>query len=329
MPNDIGVLTHIYIYFTSIISGGLVRTTGNAEWLLFTLIKIEVIVFCLWWALGKEDIATIILKKIVVISILIWIISKYPYLLNILKNTAINWGIKLGSNNLNHVTSFIENPSMIARVGLDLTIEIWKEIDSISFYKLGNIWELEIAGFVILFCYFVLAIQMLLALIEFYFISFASLILIPFTVFKPTSFIGEGVVQTILGLSIKLLLLATIISLGIPLVSEMTIPASPKFFECLGVMLTSMTLLFLAWQVPHMAMGMLSGRPSLTAESAAGVAVGASRGVARAGRGAISAVRGSASMGGRVARGSRATVNYAQGKGSIKDIASAFRSRQR
>ena len=328
MPNDVGVLTYLYLQIVSALSGGYLAVAPNAMWLLYTLARIELIVVCLWWAFGKVDVATIILKKIVILSILFWLLTYYPNVLYILQDTMVTWGLTLGGNTF--TPADLQNPSRIAISGLTITAPIWGQISTLSWHSWGAMLELEFAGIVIIISYFVLAIQLFLTLVEFWLVSFASLILIPFGAFNSTAWLAEGVMKTVLGLCVKLLVLSTIISIGVPLIEMMTITDPPTLHDCFGVILASLTLAFLAWQAPGIAMGIISGRPSLTAGAASGTAAGAAFAVSKAGRGAISAGTGAKSMAGRAARSSKAAVSLTgKGASSISNIASSFRSRSK
>jgi len=326
MPNDVGILTYLFSQIVSALSGGYLNIAPNAMWLLYTLVRIEVVVICLWWAFGKMDVPTLILKKIVLLSILFWLLTMYPRVLFILQDTMVTWGLTLGGNAF--TPADLQNPSRIAAAGLTVTKPIWQQISSLSWYSWGSMLELEFAGIVIIISYFVLAIQLFLTLVEFWLISFASLILIPFGAFNSTAWLAEGVLKTILGLCVKLLVLSTIISIGVPLIEMMSIPNPPTLHDCFGVILASLTLAFLAWQAPAMAMGMISGRPSLTAGTAAGTAAGAAFAASKAGRGAISTASGARSMGSRALRGGKAATNVAQQSvNSMTNIAKNFSNR--
>jgi type IV secretion system protein TrbL len=69
------------------------------------------------------------------------------------------------------------------------------------------------------------------------------------------------------------MVLSFIASAAIPLVQLWSLPNPPLVEDCFHLLLGSLAIAMLAWHVPNLAAGLLSGYPSLHAGSAAGFAL--------------------------------------------------------
>ena len=108
--------------------------------------------------------------------------------------------------------------------------------------------------------------------LEFYVVSALAIILLPFGANSHTKFLYDKVVTSLVGSAMKLMFMAFIMSVSVPLIfarkfelaqyliENPNIPLSPEqTAESLGV---SMALAFLCWQAPTMAAGLMSGMGS-------------------------------------------------------------------
>ena len=108
--------------------------------------------------------------------------------------------------------------------------------------------------------------------LEFYVVSALAIILLPFGANSHTKFLYDKVVTSLVGSAMKLMFMAFIMSVSVPLIfarkfelaqyliENPNIPLSPEqTAESLGV---SMALAFLCWQAPTMAAGLMCGMGS-------------------------------------------------------------------
>ena len=79
---------------------------------------------------------------------------------------------------------------------------------------------LFIARLVVILCFFVLAVQLFITLIEFKLTTLAGFVLIPFALWNKTSFLAEKVLGNVVSSGIKVLVLAVIVGIGSGLFAE-------------------------------------------------------------------------------------------------------------
>ncbi len=144
------------------------------------------------------------------------------------------------------------------------------------FVNLDPIVVMFLAWLVVVLCFFVLAVQLFITLIEFKLTTLAGFVLIPFALWNKTSFLAEKVLGNVVSSGIKVLVLAVIVGIGSGLFAEFQVhPDEPSIDHALVVMLASLALLALGIFGPGIATGLVSGAPQLGAGAMAGAAVGA------------------------------------------------------
>jgi type IV secretion system protein TrbL len=152
------------------------------------------------------------------------------------------------------------------------------------FVNLDPIVVMFLAWLVVVLCFFVLAIQLFITLIEFKLTTLAGFVLVPFALWNKTAFLAEKVLGNVVSSGVKVLVLAVIVGIGSGLFAQFQVhPAEPSIDHALVIMLASLTLLALGIFGPGIATGLVSGAPQLGAGAMAGAAVGAA-GTAVAGR---------------------------------------------
>ena len=72
----------------------------------------------------------------------------------------------------------------------------------------------------VILCFFVLAVQLFITLIEFKLTTLAGFVLIPFALWNKTSFLAEKVLGNVVSSGIKVLVLAVIVGIGSGLFAE-------------------------------------------------------------------------------------------------------------
>ncbi len=186
---------------------------------------------------------------------------------------------------------------------------------------------LFLAWLVLILCFFVLAVQLFVTLLEFKLTTLAGFVLVPFALWNKTAFLAEKVLGNVVSSGIKVLVLAVIVGIGTGLFAEFRAPvgADPSIDYALVIMLASLAMLALGIFGPGIATGLVSGGPQLGAGAMAGAALGATG--AAVAVGAAAAGAGSAvAAGTRMAPGAaRVAGNAARSMASTADSAkSAF-----
>jgi len=119
--------------------------------------------------------------------------------------------------------------------------------------------------------------------LEFYLISALGLILVPFGVFKHTSFLAEKVFGAIIAFGIRLMVLAFILSVTQQTLSSFVLPPDPTVKQISLVLFTAVTVMGLSWHAPAIASGLMAGSPGLGLGAVAGTGLAVAGVVAAAG----------------------------------------------
>jgi type IV secretory pathway TrbL component len=138
-----------------------------------------------------------------------------------------------------------------------------------------------------------MAIHVFLAVLEYYLFAALVGIFLPFGLLSSTKFLAEKAVGAVVAASVKLMVLAFVLAVVDPVLSNIHF-AGPdiKFNELWSVFLTVCALMFFCWKAPSLAAALLGGSPHLGAGDllqaastpiAAGMALGAIGGRAAAG----------------------------------------------
>ena len=318
---DIGILTTTLDAFNNTVSAGYGHILPDVLWLLKTLIAIETVFMGILLMAGKSDWAELLFKKVISVCFIYFLIIQAPTLYHAYRDTMISIGLAVGGGSF--TVADLGNPSAIVGAGLTISEPIWTYINTeLSWRQTGQIITLSWAGIFIILSYFVMAVQLLLAHLEFLIVVIVSLIFLPFAVSNSTNWIAQGFFKAFVGQGIRMLVLCVILSIGVPLVNALIIPVQPTLSSCFGVLLGAMCVAFLAWQVPSMAGGMVYGQPRLSAGVAAGSAVAAGYAAMRGGAAAKQSVNQAARGGGAAVRGAGAAHSVYAGGTRLNNMAS-------
>lgn len=306
--------------FLSKIAIGVGVVGADARGLLGILATMELILVALWWAYSGNEALSRLLRKVLTIFFFIWVIDNYSFILTWVTDGFVFTGEKAAGG----AAVDINDPSGILWAGLQVAKPILEHAKAqASFF--GSFFDglvSLLSAFIICFAYFILAFQIFLTRIEFALISTLGLILVPFGVFKYTSFMAEKVFGAVISFGVKLMVLAFVVSVGFPLMQTLSLPSDPSWVEMLSVMFGSLAMALLSIHAPGVASGLLNGGPSLTAGSAAGAGVA----VAAGGAGTLLGGYAAAKIGtGAVGTGVAATHAATSGLGGVHGLVDAGR----
>jgi type IV secretion system protein TrbL len=168
------------------------------------------------------------------------------------------------------------------------------------FWNLSEIMLTALAWVVTLIAFFVLAIMLFLAGVEFKLTTLKGFILVPFALWRGTSFIAEPVLGQVVTSGVRILVFAVVTGIGTQIFSQIlpsNSAAELSLQDALTILLASMTVGGLALYAPKIAAGIVSGAPQLGLDAAVAPAavVGGTlllggaglAGAARAGAGAV------------------------------------------
>ena len=81
-----------------------------------------------------------------------------------------------------------------------------------------------LAGIIIILAYALIACQLFITILEFYLFSLCAMMLIPFSVFRPTSWLGERAIGAVFAVSMKMMVLGLVISLAYNTLKTLNLP---------------------------------------------------------------------------------------------------------
>jgi type IV secretion system protein TrbL len=287
--------------FITALSGGYSRIQGSASSLLGILVGIEVVLLGLWTALGGGDNVVGVFKRILHIGAWVWIVQSYPTLAKALRDSLIQAGMMAGGGSGD--VSLLMDPSRLAGYGLDATAPLTQKLADLGMTDLSDLIVFGFGYLAIMACFLIMAINVFLAVLEYYVFAALAGILLPFGLLAPTKFLAEKAIGAVVSASVKLMVLGLVTAIIDPVLSSIHF-AGPEitFNELWSVFLTVCALMFLCWKAPSLAGALLGGSPHLGADHllqaasapiAAGLAAGTVAGRAAA---AVSATRAAAAM---------------------------------
>ncbi|AKC78376.1 conjugal transfer protein TrbL [Xanthomonas arboricola] len=282
--NDVTIIDRFLDTFSRYIDSGFGLLQGEVAFLTATLIVIDMTIAGLYWAMSHatgqgEDVIAKLLRKVLYVGAFAYIIGNFNWLAGIVFRSFAGLGLMAGGSTLS-MEHFLQ-PGRLAKTGLDAAGPIFLQLDDMMgfpevFANLDAILVLFLAWLVVILCFFVLAVQLFITLIEFKLTTLAGFVLVPFALWNKTSFLAEKVLGNVVSSGVKVLVLAVIVGIGSGLFAEFqTVPDEPSIDHALVVMLASLALLALGIFGPGIATGLVSGAPQLGAGAMAGAAVGA------------------------------------------------------
>lgn len=282
--NDVTVIDRFLDTFSRYIDSGFGLLQGEVAFLTATLIVIDMTIAGLYWAMGHatgqgDDVIVKLLRKVLYVGAFAYIIGNFNWLAGIVFRSFAGLGLVATGSTLS-MGNFLQ-PGRLAKIGIDAGAPILEQIGDLAgfpevFVNLDPIVVLFLAWLVVTLCFFVLAVQLFITLIEFKLTTLAGFVLVPFALWNKTSFLAEKVLGNVVSSGVKVLVLAVIVGIGSGLFAEFQIvPDEPSIDYALVVMLASLAMLALGIFGPGIATGLISGGPQLGAGAMAGAAVAA------------------------------------------------------
>jgi len=320
--NDVTVIDRFLDTFSRYIDSGFGLLQGEVAYLTATLIAIDMTIAGLYWSLGHatgqgDDVMAKLIRKVLYVGAFAYIISNFNWLAGIVFRSFA--GLGLAATGSLSMETFLQ-PGRLAKAGIDAGAPILEQIGELTgfpevFVNLDPIVILFLAYLVVIVCFFVLAIQLFITLIEFKLTTLAGFVLVPFALWNKTAFLAEKVLGNVVSSGVKVLVLAVIVGIGTGLFAEFQVhPDEPSIDHALVVMLASLALLALGIFGPGIATGLISGGPQLGAGAMAGAALGTA-GMAVAVGAAATGFGTAVAAGARMAPGAK----LAAGMRSLKD----------
>lgn len=330
--NDVSIIDHFLNVFSNYIDSGFGLLRGEVAFLTATLVAIDMTLAGLYWALGHatgqgEDVMAKLIRKVLYVGAFAYIIGNFNMLAGIVFRSFAGLGLTATGSAVSMET-FLQ-PGHLAKTGIDAAAPILDQISEMAgfpevFINITPIVVMFLAWFTVIVCFFVVAVQLFVTLIEFKLTTLAGFVLVPFALWNKTAFLAEKVLGNVVSSGIKVLVLAVIVGIGTGLFAEFQVtPDEPSIDHALVVMLASLAMLALGIFGPGIATGLISGGPQLGAGAMAGAALGAA-GTAVAIGAAATGVGGAVAAGARMAPAAAGAIG--SGARAAASTASSARS---
>ncbi|MEQ8399353.1 type IV secretion system protein [Thalassobaculum sp.] len=277
---------------TGIIDLAYDRLLPHAQTLLFYTIVIEIVLLFLLYAFGRQETIADLIKKMVVISLFVWLIRDWQQLMDIVFTSAAMLGViagTVGNIDQNDIQNYVR-PSRLIATGYDYFGTMILKIGDLfgswspSAILKGIVMAILFAliALIVLVGFLVGGIRVLMTTLEFHIMTALIVIMLPFAVLRATSFLAERSFAIVVSLSVKMMVTLFILTLVESILLEMLQTTAGKLDWPIVVsyLVTGILIPILLWVAPNLAAGLMSGNPTLNAgqfvASAAGMAVAGS-----------------------------------------------------
>src|SRR5438093_1582906 len=196
MANDIAVIDRFLDIFSRYIDSGFGLISGDVGFLVKVLIGIDVVLAALAWAAGEDEVIQAFAKKVLYVGFFAFILNNWNSLAQAIFKSFAALGLRATGSSLSYA-DFLR-PGKLAQAGVQGADVLLAQIQRLSgfpevFWNLSEIMLMALAWVVTLIAFFVLAIMLFLAVIEFKLTTLKGFILVPFALWRGTSFIAEPV----------------------------------------------------------------------------------------------------------------------------------------
>ena len=204
--------------FITALSGAYGRIQGSASTSLGILVGIEVVLLGLWTALGGGDNVVGVFKRILHIGAWVWIVQSYPTLCKALVDSLVKAGLLAGGGNGD--VSLLMDPSRLAGYGLDATAPLTQKLADLGMTDLSDLIVFGFGYLAILACFLIMAINVFLAVLEYYVFAALAGIFLPFGLLAPTKFLAEKAIGAVVSAAVKLMVLGLVTAIIDPVLSN-------------------------------------------------------------------------------------------------------------
>ena len=234
-------------------------------------------------------------SKVLKVGFIIFMINKYEWVLNGVKSFFFDVAGKAIRTNLFSNNEFFENPSELYSKGADLAAYIYEE--GVSWYSPSS-WGYIILSILIIIGFLMLAVQLIICWIEYYFLTGFSIVFLPFGVLDVGLDYYKNVFKTILSCSIKLAVMNFWLRLSTAILNDLFKLTNKNIKLELVILIfgTLYVIVAIMQFLPSMTSGLLTGTPAVNASAAVAAAKasawGTVTGAAHVYRGTKEAVKG-------------------------------------
>jgi len=268
---DPSILSQQLSTMLAMLHGGYARILPDVLHLSLLLLTLDVVLMGLWWALeGGEHLLTLLVRWVLWSGFLLGALYAWPLWSWAFARSLLLVGLTIGGSGLT-VQQFMD-PMALFQHGWDLCATILSDWGAYmgfgAIMHVGDLYVMGITFLAILVAHSLIAAEVFLTVLEFTLLTICSTILLPFGFCRYTWFLCEVAIKNVLILSVRLLVLAAVVSLISPCMAQLVLPTHPGFKDALSATLMSLVMALLCWHAPQMAASMIGGVAVLTGQAA-------------------------------------------------------------
>lgn len=286
---DVNVLTTVLTTFVNALAAGLHAVQTSAGGIMRSLAAVEIVLCGFWIALDGGERLSTICKFLLQLTFWMFFAKNFAALAKVFSDTLIHYGLSASGQSAN--VSLLLDPSRIAGMAFDATQPLVQSMDDAGLTHLKDAIILGLCYLLIMACFFVIACQICLGVVEYYLIVTLSTCLVPFGISKHTRFIAEKAIGAVVSVSVKLMVLGFIVGLIQPVLGQLRFSGGGeiRLNEVMSMILVCGLLAVVVWRAPGFAADLLAAAPSLSAAAVGQHVTGAMSNATRAATGALSA----------------------------------------
>lgn len=260
--------------FLAVADNGFGLIQGDVSAVLNVLIVLSIVLAGIQWVLAGEAPMAPFFRKVLFVGLFAFLVNNWDYLATVVNQSGAMLGLKAGGGSMS--IADLHNPGRIAQTGVDMfgrTAALGAGMNIITdFVSLVTIY---LAAFFVMLGFFVLALQLFVALIAFKLGSLAAFVALPWGVFNGTAWVAERPLGWVAGCAIRLFVLALVASVSITFVNSLPGVFTLDAGGALQILFFGLTMLALAWFAPMLASEVVQGQPHLSGSDAIRTGVGA------------------------------------------------------
>ncbi len=268
MDYNLSVIDRMTERFVTYIDSGFGLLQPDVAYLTTILVTLDIVLAGLFRALLNDQYMPInTIQKTLYIGFFAFILNNYQTLANLIYLSFAQLGVKAGQATFS--ADKLLKPAFIAETGMTLGVSLIKEAGE-QFFS----WSFEaskisavilfFAGLFVMVTFLILAVHIFVALIEFKLTTLIGFILVPFALFKKTTFLADRVLNNVVNSGLKLMILGIITGIGSSIFQTLTLSDKDiTLEEAASAVLASLAILILSFSITRLSQAMVLGTPML------------------------------------------------------------------
>jgi type IV secretion system protein TrbL len=251
---------------------------------MYLLIAFDIVFIGYGMITGRTENILEVVWKFFVIGVMVYIITNFKTLsYDLVDSVCTLAGLNSSSASYNMGTDILTNPTSVLSYSYNyvikpfldsLDVQIKKSMQNggpWAMFEFTNIKYMFMYGIFTAFtmiCFCILTIQVCIASISWHICFFFAIMMLPFTLFEPTSFLGRNAFSSMAGQSLNCGVLVFITNIGLQVMQvyfSTSVPVALEWGNVFIVLCSSLLLAYLSIIGPGLVISLISGAPTLGA----------------------------------------------------------------